>query len=420
MKRIVVLGAGTGGALLSNRLARKLGPKGWSVTVIDKSDLHLYQPGLLFLPFTLYGHHGPEDITKPIRWPLDKRVEFVRAEVNLIDHAARKVETTAGTYPYDYLILALGCGVDPARVEGLAETMGATAFTYYTLDGAMALQKFFNRFDKGRMILNIAEMPIKCPVAPIEFVFLADYYFRLRGIRDKVEVDLVTPLSGAFTKPLASAALEGVAREKDIRIIGNFDIASVDGGRRVMRSWGGREEPYDVLVTIPPHVAPEVIENSGLADLSGFADTDRASLKSRKAQNVYVVGDCSNIPTSKAGSVAHFSGEIVEHNLLAEIEGREPVMSFDGHSNCFIESGHHKALLFDFNYDTQPLPGLFPFGGVGPFPLLKESRINHWGKMAFRHVYWWLLTTGRLPEGPWAPALMSLRGKHVELLAHAR
>ncbi len=416
MKNILILGAGTGGTILANTLTRRLDPKQWKVTVIDKRSEHQYQPGFIFLPFRLYGYEQRSDVVHPISRHLPSQAGFVNAEIKLIDHAAKKVETSEGTYDYDWLILALGCRVAPEEVEGMEEGFGKNVFTFYTLEGSLKFQEAISRMEKGKLTLNIAEMPIKCPVAPIEFVFLADYYFHKMGIRDKIEIEFVTPLTGAFTKPQASKVLDEIAEQKNIRITPNFSIESVDHKRGVIKSFSGETVEYDILAAVPPNLGPDVIEESGLGDGAGYALTDEKTLKHKKADNIYVLGDNTNVPTSKAGSVAHFEAEIIEENLMREINGEEPIADFDGHSNCFIESGFHKALLFDFNYDTEPLPGTFPLPKIGPFSLLKETKLNHWGKMAFKYIYWNMLLTGHLPGDPLLPSHMSFTGKDISIL----
>jgi len=416
MKNLVILGAGTGGSILANLMTRKLDMKQWSVTVIDRAETHHYQPGYLFLPFGLYGYTRQDDVVKPISAPLPDKARFVHASIKLIDHNNKKVETSDGTFDYDWLILGLGCHIAPDEVEGMAEGMNKNIHNFYTLDGAMRLQEALSNMNEGKLVLNIAEMPIKCPVAPIEFVFLADYYFTKRGVRKNIEIELVTPLTGAFTKPLATKVLNKIAEEKNIKIIPDFSISGVDHEKGVISSFTGDTVDYDLMVAIPPNLGPDVIEDSGLGNGAGYAVTDEKTLKHTKADHIFVVGDNTNVPTSKAGSVAHFEAEVIEKNLVDEINGREPTEHFDGHSNCFIESGFHKALLFDFNYDTEPLPGTFPLGAIGPFSLLEETYINHWGKMAFRFVYWNLLLTGHLPGDPLLPARMSFTGKDLSVL----
>jgi sulfide:quinone oxidoreductase len=413
MNNIVILGAGTGGVIVANLLRSRLPVKEWDITVIDKGTKHVYQPGLLFLPFKLFGYHDPERLVRPIEEPLPKDVRFVQAEVELIDHAARKVKTSSGSYPYDWLVSALGCHIAPEEVEGLAEAMGHDVYSFYNLDSAVDFQQALEGFEHGRLIINIAEMPIKCPVAPVEFAFLADYYFTERGNRDKVEIVFSTPHSGAFTKPVASRILSKVATTKGIKIVPNFSIESVDGKQKVIRSFEGAELAYDLLCSIPPNIGPSVLDESRIADGSGYVITDPRTLKARKAERIYVLGDNSNVTTSKAGSVAHFEAETVVENILREIEGNKPLPSFDGHTICFIETGYHKAMLIDFNYDVEPITGSFPMPGFGPFSLLTESYVNHMGKIAFEWVYWHMLLPGYLPMVPLLPAHMSFLGKDL-------
>ena len=416
MKKIVILGAGTGGTILAHTLPRKLSSKEWEITIIDRACQHMYQPGFIFLPFRLYGYEKRGDVVRPIDNQMPAGVRLVQADIQLIDYESNKVKTSEGQFDYDWLVLAMGCRVAPEEIEGLSEALATdNAHTFYTLEGALQFQEALGKMEKGKFVVHIAEMPIKCPVAPIEFVFLADYYFHQKGIRDKVELEFVTPLSGAFTKPLAMQALGDIAKQKGIKIIPNFDIAGVDPENRTISSFGGDTVQYDMLASVPPNIGPDAIEESGLGDGTGYAITDNHTLKHKKADNIYVLGDNTNVPTSKAGSVAHFEAEIIEENLVREINGKEPLPDFDGHSNCFIESGFHKALLIDFNYDTEPLPGVYPVPKAGPFSLLKESRLNHWGKMAFKHIYWNLLLAGRLPGDPLLPAQMSFYGKEVPL-----
>ena len=245
------------------------------------------------------------------------------------------------------------------------------------------------------MVINIAELPYKCPVAPLEFAFYADAFFAERGLRDKVDITYVTPLPGAFTKPRASKMLGGLLEQKNINVIPDFYLERVDNEKKAIVSYDNIEVPFDCLVTIPVNMGDKMIERSGMGDDLNFVPTDKKTLQSVKHENIFVIGDATNLPTSKAGSVAHFEADVLYENLMAAIEGRDFTASFDGHANCYIETGYGKGTLIDFNYDTEPLPGSFPFPGVGPFSLLKESRMNHYGKMIFRWIYWHILIKGK-------------------------
>ncbi len=421
MKQVVILGAGTGGALIANLLAQKLDLKQWVITVVDRSDSHVYQPGLLFLPFGLYGHDKPADLVRPIGDPLPRNVNFLAADILRIDTDRKTVETSITTLQYDFLVSALGCRVAPEEVEGLAEPMGRDGVhTFYTFEGAVAMRGALAAMTEGRLVIDVCDMPIKCPVAPIEFAFLADYHFTQRGVRDAIDITLVTPYSGAFTKPNANRVLTEMAKEKGVNVVADFAAESVDAGARTLKSFDGRALEYDLLCAIPPNMGPQVIDDSGLGDGTGYALTDPRTLKSRKADFVYFLGDNTNVSTSKAGSVAHFEAETIVENLLREMEGKPALPTFDGHANCFIETGYHKAMLLDFNYDIEPLEGSFPMAHVGPFSLLKESYMNHVGKLAFQWVYWNLLLKGRLPSVPLLPSHMNFIGKDLETTPHAR
>ena len=420
MKHIVILGAGTGGALTANLLSHRLDLKQWTITVIDRAHLHVYQPGLLFLPFGMYGYRTQEDVVRPIEAPLPPGVKFVAAEVHLIDHARREVRTAEGDFPYDFLVCALGCRTAPEEIENMAANMGRGVHSFYTLEDALALQAPLAAMTEGRLVVDICEMPIKCPVAPLEFAFLADWHFRERGVRDRIDISLVTPYTGAFTKPNANRILSKVAADKGIRVVPNFATSAVDADRRQIRTYDGRTVDYDLLCAIPPNLGPAVIDGSELGDGAGYALTDPRTLKSRRAERIYLLGDNTNVATSKAGSVAHFEAETVVENLLREIDGKPPLQTFDGHANCFVETGDHKAMLLDFNYDIEPLEGSFPLPLLGPFSLLEESHFNHLGKLAFKWVYWNMLLPGHLPNVPLLPAHMSFLGKDLATTPQVR
>jgi sulfide:quinone oxidoreductase len=406
MKNLVVLGGGTGGTIVANGARRAL-PESWSVTVVDAAEEHLYQPGLLFVPFG-----GPRDLARPRADTFAEGVRWVRADVDRVDAATRTVTLGDGaTLPYDVLVVATGCRVRPELLEGLtAEGWGATQHEFYTLDGAVRLADALAGFTGGRLVVNVVEMPIKCPVAPLEFLFLADAHLTDRGIRDRSEIVYVTPLDAVFTKPLAAKRLAHLIEEKRITVVTEFNAGAVDGARKVLRSWDDREEGYDLLVSVPTHGGAPWVERSGLGNELGFLPTDPRTLRVKGLDDVFALGDATDLPTSKAGSVAHFQAEVLVADIARIARGETAVGGFDGHANCFVETGHGKAMLIDFNYDVEPLPGRYPLPVVGPFSLLEESRVNHWGKLAFQWMYW----NGLLPAHPLpVPTHMSLVGKDL-------
>jgi len=406
-KRIVVLGGGTGGTMTANRLRRRFDADEAEIHVVDRDDRHVYQPGLLFVPF---GLAQVEEIVRPRSRQLRNGIVFHENEVESVWVERDEVLLDDGNVlPYDVLVVATGVRLQPEETEGLTGPgWNERAFTFYSPEGAAQLQRALHGFEGGRLVVNLVDMPIKCPVAPLEFAFLADWYFRERRIRDKVELVYSTPLDGAFTKPIASEHFSGLLSEKEIELVTEFNAGEVDavGGRLV--AYDGRELDFDLLVTVPLHGgAPYVERSPGLGDALGFVPTDRRTLQTLVRPNVFALGDATELPTSKAGSVTHFEAEVLTENVSRYFAGDELDAGYDGHANCFIETGFHKALLIDFNYETEPLPGHFPtaFG----LPLLRESRLNHLVKLLFQSVYWHALLPGRQIPGL-GPA-MPMRGK---------
>jgi sulfide:quinone oxidoreductase len=377
--------------MVAAKLRRELSDSEWEITIIDNDETHHYQPGWLFIPFGVY---TAKDCAKPKRDFVPQGVDFVLDEVVSVDTDKRQVQAKKGSYNYDWLVIATGCRIVPEEVEGMKDDWHGNIHDFYTLEGAVELHKKLKYLDSGKVVLNIAEMPYKCPVAPIEFIFMADWFFKTNGVRDNIEIEMVSPLGDVFTKPVAAKIFGEFATMKNIKFTGNFDIAQVNAQEKTIESHKGDKVSYDLLVSIPPNFGAQFIEDSGMGDPMCYVDTDHFTLKAKNFDHVYVIGDATNVPASKAGAVAHYEADTVVENLVREIDGQEPKQTFDGHATCFICSGYEKALLIDFNYKTEPLPGKFPFPGVGPFDLLGESNFNYYGKMMFKWVYWNLMLKG--------------------------
>jgi sulfide:quinone oxidoreductase len=412
-RHIVILGGGTGGTLAANRLRRRYRSDELAITVVDLDDRHVYQPGLLFVPF---GLTHVEDIVRPRQRQLRNGIGFVRQPIDHVDIDHNIVHLDDGTsLSYDVLVVATGATLLPGETEGLTGPgWNENVFTFYSPEGAAALEARLATFDGGRLVVNVIDMPIKCPVAPLEFCFLADWYFQERGIRDRVQLTYVTPLDGAFTKPVASEHLGGMLAERGIELVTEFNTGEVDGEGGRLVSYDDRSVPFDVAVVVPLHGGASYVGRSpGLGDALDFVPADERTLQAKAASNIFVIGDAANVPASKAGSVTHFEGETLVENIVRHLTGEPLVEGFDGHANCFIETGFHKALLIDFNYDNEPVPGHYP-AAVG-LPLLKESRVNHLGKLLFESVYWHALLPGR--EIPGIGAAMPTAGKHTPATA---
>jgi sulfide:quinone oxidoreductase len=409
MKNLVILGAGTSGTMMANHLVSKLPKKEWKITIVDQYKTHYYQPGFLFLPFDIYSEDQVKKVGKKF---IPKGVNYIQKKIEQIFPEENKVELEDETLQYDILIVATGCKIAPQETEGMkGKNWHKTVFDFYTFEGSLALRNKLRDWKGGKMVVHFTEMPIKCPVAPLEFVFLADSYFTKKGMRDKVDLTYVTPLGGAFTKPKATAALSHLMKEKNIKVVTDFNIERVDNEKNQIIDYAETAVDFDLLVTVPTNMGDEVIERSGMGDDLNFVPTHHNTLQSLDHENVFVIGDATNVPASKAGSVAHFASETLTDNILLYIDGKPLKEEFDGHANCFIETGNNKALLIDFNYKFEPLEGTFPIAGIGPLKLLKESIFNHWGKLAFRWIYWNMLLKG-IPI-PMVSRNMSLKGKKI-------
>lgn len=410
MRKLVILGGGTAGTMVANRLRSAYPAEQLEITVVDQDDHHHYQPGYLFLPF---GQLSPRQIVRARHAFIPDGVELVLCGVERVDALAKEVHLGNGrTLTYDTLIIATGVQPRPELTEGGdGPEVGRSIHQFYDLPGARALQEAIRKFRGGRLVVHITEMPIKCPVAPLEFTFLADAYFADKNIRRRVEITYVTPLDGAFTKPVASRELADALTKRGIALETDFMVERIDNESKELVSFDDRRIPFDLLVTVPINLGPDYIARSGLGDELNLVPCDQGTMRSLEHPDIFVLGDAGTLQTSKAGSVAHFAVDVFMENFDDYLAGRQLTHNFDGHANCFIESGQGKGMLLDFNYGTQPYTGEFPLPMVGPMSLLKETRANHWAKVAFRWVYWNLLIRGRpLPF----TADMYLMGKKIE------
>jgi sulfide:quinone oxidoreductase len=417
MKKLLILGAGTAGTMMLNKLRHRLDKKEWEITIVENDPNHYYQPGFLFVPFGIY---SKTEIVKPKADFFPNHIHAVWDEVVKIEPENNQVLLKNNEpLAYDVLLIATGCTPDPAETPGLkGELWEKDIFTFYTYEGSCALHDKLENWEGGKLVINIVDMPIKCPPAPLEFTFLAEAFFTNKGMRDKVDITFVTPMSGPFTKPVASKMLSGLLAERNVHSVNDFYIERVDEANKKIVSYDEKEVPFDLLITIPTNKGAAMVAASGLdeGDDLNFAVTDKHTLQSKQFENIFVIGDATNLPASKAGSVAHFEGEILTENIMEFIAGKPLTHQFDGHSNCFIETGYGQASVIDFNYEVQPLPGKFPVPGIGPLSLLGISRINHWGKLAFKWAYWNMLLKG-IPFP--ISTNMSMAGKEEEAATEA-
>ncbi len=392
---------------MANKLAGPLRRRGWKITVVDRDDNHYYQPGFLFVPFGLY---QPEDLVRRRSVLLPRGVEFITKEVEEIKPEKKAIKLADGEeLNYDLLLIATGNHICPEETPGLLDGWRQNIFDYYSLDGAAALASKLEQFKEGTLVVHINEMPIKCNVSPLEFAFLADWYFRKRGVRDNIKIIYLTPISGAFTKPVATRFLGDLQAEKQIEVESFFMTEKIEAEAGKVIGYDGRQVAFDLLVTIPTNMGSELIKKSGLGDEMNYVPVDKGGFRSEKYADIFVIGDAAATNWTKAGAVVHFASEILFEIILAENDGKPTEAEFDGHANCFIETGFDQAVVIDYNEKMEPLPGKYPIPIIGPMSLLKETRINHWSKLAFEWVYWHWLLKGR--PIPFVPARMSMAGK---------
>ena len=416
-KRIVILGGGTGGTLGANRMRHHLPPEEVEIVVVDQNDDHVYQPGLLFVPF---GLTHIDEIVRPRRHQLHKGIDFRQVPIESVDIDADTVHLGDGTeLDYDVLVVASGSILVKEETEGLTGPgWMEKVFTFYDVAGAAALHDALEGFDGGRVVVNVVDMPIKCPVAPLEFCFLADWYFQQTGLRDRVELTYVTPLDGAFTKPVASRALAGLLEEKGVALVTEFNTGEVDGSGGRLVSYDGREVGFDLAVVVPLHGGAGFVARSpGLGDELGFVPVDEHTLQSTAKPNIFAIGDAAGVPTSKAGSVTHFEGEVLVENVRALSGRRAPRRRVStGTPTASSRPGSARHCSSTSTTTPSHCPGHFPTS-VG-LPLLKESRLNHLGKLMFQPLYWHSLLPGR--DLPGVGTAMPTRGKHFRDTSHDR
>jgi sulfide:quinone oxidoreductase len=376
--RVVVLGGGVGGTLAANLLDKELGAE-VEVTVVDPTGMHLYQPGFLYV--ALGEANG--------RWLSRDERTLLRTGVDLAIERAIRIHPEAGTVrlarggnlDWDYLVLATGARLVPEEIPGLVEG----SHDFYSLDGAERLREELRRFDSGHVKVGIAGIPYKCPPAPVEFVFMLEEYLRKRGIRNRSEVTLLSPLNRAFTIESASKVVQPIMRERGINLETFFNVESVDPGAHVVSSLEGDKAEYDLLVLVPPHRGQQVITDSGLGDAGGWVPTDRLTLQAGEHDRIFAMGDCTNLPISKSGSTAHFEAPVIASRIASLIRGTAPKTNYGGRVMCFLETGDGKATALRFDYEHPPTP---------PQP----NRAWHVAKWLFNRLYWETVPQGRIPD----------------------
>jgi sulfide:quinone oxidoreductase len=374
---VLILGGGVGGTIVANLVAKEAGDRA-RVTLVDSTGVHVYQPGFLYVAV---GHEQPDNLRRSEATLLRPEVKLVIDHATLVDTNAHKVILKSGrTMRYDELLLATGSRTVMDEVPG-----GSGAHDFYTMDGAIRLSKALREFKGGTIVIGVAGIPYKCPPAPVEFAFLLDDYLRSRHIREQCQIKLLSPLNRAFTIETTSKLVQPILAERDIELTGFFNVETVDPIAKTVTSLEGETVAYDLLVLVPPHRGQKVIEDSNLGDARGWVPVDKNTLRHCSLEHVWAIGDTTNIPISKSGSVAHYEASVAAAAIVAEVKGEAPPAHvYDGKVMCFLETGQGQATTIRFDYDHPP---------VSPSP----SRLWHWAKLLFNKTYWHTVPQGRLP-----------------------
>ncbi len=377
-KKVVVVGGGVGGTMAANSLVKKLKKEEAEITLIDEDGKHVYQPGFVYVSF---GNEKPHKIVKDERKLLRRNVRLVVDKAVKIDTDNRKVGLEKGKeLDYDHLVLATGAEIHPKDIPG-----SEGAHHFYDLESSVRLRRALDDFKGGKIVIAIGGVPYKCPPAPAEAACQLDYYFHRRKMREKVNLTFLSPLPRVFPIEPMDPLVAQAFKEKNVNSQVFFNVESVDPKKKRVHSLEGESEDYDMLILIPPHKGAKVIRASDLGDRGGWIITDRYSMKAVNAENVYAIGDATNLPVSKSGAAAHYENSIVVDNIISELRGAPPEEEYGGRVTCFCDAGFRKGIMLDFDYEHPPVPPPF-------------SRAAYWRKIFFNKFYWWILPKDRLPE----------------------
>ena len=387
-KTIVILGGGVGGQVAANDLRGRLSGE-HRIVLVEKNARHAFAPSFLWL---MTGDRQPEQITRDVRDLLRPGIDIVEAEVLAIDVKAKRVEMSTRSLVFDYLVIALGAELAPDIIPGLAES----AHSFYTLDGAARLRNALDTFTGGTIALVVSALPYKCPGAPHEGAMLLADVFRRRGLRDKVEIHLLTPESQPM--PVAGPELGNAVRrmleDRGVRFHPLHKLTAVEPDGRQMHFEGKPPVGYDLLVAIPPHRAPALVRNAGLTNEAGWIPVDPRTLATRH-ERVYALGDVTAVPIPgrwkadaplmlpKAGVFAHAQALVVAHRIATEMAGIEVTETFRGHGFCMLEAGQHAAGIAYGDFYAEPSPQV---------EVRSVGRSWHLGKVLFEQ--WWLAPWG--------------------------
>lgn len=370
-KRIVIVGGGAGGTITANLLVRNLYRQLVNgevvINMITNKPDHVYQPGFLYVVFDKV---RPNEIVRKQQDLLDPHVNLFVDPAVKIDRENNVVFTKSGKdFPYDYLVVATGSRIVPENIPGLKEG----GHWFYDLEGAVKLRDSLRNFQGGRVVIATG-VPHKCPVAPLEITFMLHDYFKQKGMLDKVELYYTYPINRLHSLEPVSNWTYPQFEKKGIKYEVLFNMEEVDPVKKVVKSMEGTELNYDLLVTVPPHKGAPVIEESGMGK-NGWISTNRQTLRNEGFNNVYIVGDTTDLPISKAGSTAHFEADVIAERISSEVLEGSASTEYDGKVVCFVETGFDEATYVWFNYQVPPKP-------------TPPSKMLHWMKLGYNRLYW--------------------------------
>jgi sulfide:quinone oxidoreductase len=313
-KKIVVLGGGCGGVVAATNLGRKLG-KDHDVILIDRRANHIFMPAFLFV---MIGERQPRDISRSLNHLEKRNVKFVQSEILGIDPSRQEVTLSKEKINYDYLIVSLGLQTRPDLVPGFAEASQHP----WEIESAVRLRDSLASFQGGRVVVGVPLGPYRCPPAPYEAQWMLDGYFRQRGIRDRVQIEYFTrdpEPTGEAHDPVVW--MDAESKRRGIKQNYEFVARSIDPQKKIVEGLYKYRIPYDLLVMVPPHRPAQALLDSRLADTETGIRVDYDTLQT-KWDNVYAIGDCADMPASKAGGVAHQEADVLAHNLAVKITGK--------------------------------------------------------------------------------------------------
>ncbi|MDX8362588.1 FAD/NAD(P)-binding oxidoreductase [Cytobacillus sp. IB215316] len=370
-KRIVIIGAGSGGMMVANKLARQLNDEitedKVEIQLISNTEQHIYQPGYLYVVFN---EKAPEHFIRQQDTLVHRNVHLQFDDIEEIIPEKNMIKSKTTQYSYDFLVIATGSHPNFNSIPGLQK--GADNF--YTLEGAIKLRDKLVDMKKGKILITI-DVPHKCPAAPLELALMLEDYFSKRGIKDDITIKYTYPIGRIHSLQPVSAWAEPEFEKRKIEFESFFNVESVDPQRKVVMTMDGEEHSYDLLISIPSHEGAPVIVNSGLGDEIGFIPTDRYKLKMAGSDNIYVIGDATNLPISKAGSTAHYQTEVLVPNIVNRVKGLPETHRYNGKVACFLENSLEDASMITFDYHTPPKP-------------VATSDFLHWFKLVYGELYW--------------------------------